>query len=355
MLILDTRINFADANAKIIELFTSANLVFEEHTMNAILSFLSKIHIYEEEESKIIPEIIIGRGISSALFEKLFQCDLIPIAQKNEADINIEKTLKPIIPFCENGWRLFINIENSTVTAGIMRTFSGPSAPSLLENLSIPVPGADFDYVLIDVLSKFEIRLFSSSGDSLEIDYRFSFSSGTDRSASLQCLIDDIVSSISPHDTKIDEQKNAFLKIFSLSPKRVHGTICLVVKRDCPLPLSGLLEDGIILPEPIDLSQALNELLHTPDVSSLSEKYYALTGLLLLMMNTDGITVLDNCGRIRGYNFFIKTSATTTTIIGGARKRAAYSLIESQNPNLIGVYFQSQDGDTVYERVNIHE
>jgi len=336
-------------------MFESAHLIFEENTMNALLSFLSKIHIYEEEEKKIVPEIIIGKGITNELFEKLFQCELFPIVEANEAEINIEKILKPIIPFCDNGWRLFINIENNTVIAGVMRSFAGPSAPSLLDNLLMPMPGAEFNYVLIDVLSKFEIRLFSSNGDSLEIDYRFVYSSGMDRSALLQHMTEDIVSALSPINSKIEDQKNAFLKILTLSPKRVHGTICLIIKQECPLPLPGLLEDGIILPTPIDLSQALIELLHTPDVSSLSEKYYALTGMLLLMMNTDGITILDNLGRIRGYNFFIKPSATTTKIIGGARKRAAYSLIESKNPNLIGVYFQSQDGDIIYERVNADE
>lgn len=347
--------NFSSANNKIKEMFESAHLIFEKNTMNAILSFLSKIHIYEEEENKIIPEIIIGNGIAGELFEKLFQCELFPIVQANEAEINIERILKPIIPFCDNGWRLFINIENNTVIAGVMRSFAGPSAPSLLDNLLMPIPETGFNYILIDVLSKFEIRLFSSNGDSLEIDYRFTYSSGMDRDALLQSMIEDIVSKLPPDDSKLESQKNAFLKVFTLSPKRVHGTICLIIKQECPLPLPGLLEDGIILPVPIDLSQALIELLHTPDVSSLSEKYYALTGLLLLMMNTDGITILDNCGRIRGYNFFIKPSATKTKIIGGARKRAAYSLIESKNPNLIGVYFQSQDGDMLYERVNTDE
>lgn len=352
---LDERMNFSSANTKIKEIFASANLVFKEDTMDAILTFLSKIHIYEEEENKIIPEIIIGSGLTNELFGKLFQCEAFPIILITEAEINIEKIVKPIIPFCDNGWRLFINIDNGSITTGIMRSFAGPSAPSLLDNLLTPIPGSGINYVLIDVVSKFEIRLFSSNNDVLEIDYRLIYSSGIDRNTYLQNMVEDLVSSLSLENDEMEAQKNAFLKILTLSPKRVHGTICLIIKKECPLPLPGLLEDGIILPAPIDLSQALNELLRTPDVSSLSEKYYALTGLLLLMMNTDGITILDNCGKIRGYNFFIKPSVTETEIIGGARKRAAYSLIESKNSNLIGVYFQSQDGDIIYERVNTDE
>ena len=86
----------------------------------------------QEEENKIIPEIIIGSGLTNELFGKLFQCEAFPIILITEAEINIEKIVKPIIPFCDNGWRLFINIDNGSITTGIMRSFAGPSAPSLL-------------------------------------------------------------------------------------------------------------------------------------------------------------------------------------------------------------------------------
>ena len=70
------------------------------------------------------------------------------------------------------------------------------------------------------------------------------------------------------------------------------------------------------------------------------------------MLNYDGITIVDNMGRIRAYNVFIKPekfnkNATT----GGARKRAAYAIINSGIRKIVGVYFHSQEGEIFYEEV----
>ena len=65
------------------------------------------------------------------------------------------------------------------------------------------------------------------------------------------------------------------------------------------------------------------------------------------------VTVVDTKGRIRGYNIFISSHSKEKIITGGARKRAAYTLIESKNSGYIGVYFQSQDGNYFYERIKL--
>ena len=70
---------------------------------------------------------------------------------------------------------------------------------------------------------------------------------------------------------------------------------------------------------------------------------------LLDKQNYDGITVIDNTGRIRAYNCFVETSMNNEkNIIGGARKRAAYTLINTKVKKIIGVYFQSHEGEMFY-------
>ena len=65
------------------------------------------------------------------------------------------------------------------------------------------------------------------------------------------------------------------------------------------------------------------------------------------------ITIVDTMGRIRGYNVFITPHNKDNIITGGARKRAAHALLDSQNEDYVGVYFQSQDGNYFYERIRI--
>ena len=70
--------------------------------------------------------------------------------------------------------------------------------------------------------------------------------------------------------------------------------------------------------------------------------------LLRRMANMDGITVLDSCGAIIGYNCFVKDSTAGShesgTITGGARRRA-FDVLRSQiGKQISGVIYKSQDG-----------
>ncbi|MDP1459634.1 hypothetical protein [Bacillus wiedmannii] len=101
---------------------------------------------------------------------------------------------------------------------------------------------------------------------------------------------------------------------------------------------------------PINLASLANNAIYDQDIVSI-QKYYAMSGLLLEMMNVDGICIVDEKARIRAYNTFIQLN-DNTGIQGGARRRAAQSLIDAKPENVLGVYFQSQDGYCFYERID---
>lgn len=349
-----TKINYKNANSKIRSLFKNEELFISEPLMKTLLTFLSIIHIYEEEDHKISPEIIIGKNLLNDDFKKIYQCEILQITRFNTNDDAIQRIIKPIMPFCDNGWRVLVNIEDENVTVGLIRAFGGPSALSLIDSLLTPIDltQVSFRFVLVDIMSKYEVLLSGLSGMTLQIDFRFIVAEIKGRKESVERIVDDLLSDCDYMDYR-ENQKNAMSKVFELCPKRVHGCIFVIINKESILPISGLLKDGIILEEPINLISPLVDALRSPEIHSLYEKYYAQTGLLLTMLNTDGITVLDTASRIRGYNFFIQS--TQDTVAGGARRRAANSLMRSKNENIVGVYFQSQDGDIFYERVNTIE
>jgi len=68
------------------------------------------------------------------------------------------------------------------------------------------------------------------------------------------------------------------------------------------------------------------------------------------MMNIDGMTIIDNKGKIIAYHVFLSQNDGETQVSGGARRRAALSLIKEEHTDIIGVYFLSQDGFSFYER-----
>ena len=70
------------------------------------------------------------------------------------------------------------------------------------------------------------------------------------------------------------------------------------------------------------------------------------------MLNFDGITIIDNLGRIRAYNVFVEpNSKKVGYIVGGARKRAAYYILSTKKKDIVGVYFQSHEGEVFFQQV----
>jgi len=107
-------------------------------------------------------------------------------------------------------------------------------------------------------------------------------------------------------------------------------------------PPKFLSSDGIILENPIDFDQLVHDLRRDRiPSSSLDSKGYLLSG----MLNSDGIILFDNKGRLLGYNCFIKLgSKDKSTGSGGARKRAFAALKGKIGKGVCAAFMQSQDG-----------
>ena len=74
------------------------------------------------------------------------------------------------------------------------------------------------------------------------------------------------------------------------------------------------------------------------------------------MLNFDGITIIDNQGRLRAYNVFVEpNSKKVGYIVGGARKRAAYFILSSKKKGIVGVYFQSHEGEVFFQELKGRE
>lgn len=350
------KITFSSSNDKIRTFFLEQNVNLPVMIYNELLGFLSKACTYEEEERRIRPSLIIGNNLSDKYVAKITQATVIPFVKENIDKAHLMKRLKAMLPFCNNGWRVFLSLDNDELTYGIMRNFNGPSGLSLddiLTNISIDdKESLGFNFVLVDIASNFEIVL-KGNVNSCIVDFRLIDDHSTSGVQDNFC--NDLLCA---YDGDISKIATAYRKTISLFPQKLHGSICVIIKHDHVLP-DDTLKDGIFLETPIDiypiLAEDLNDKQTIHDISSTissHEKYHAFTGLLLEMLNIDGITVVDNKGRIRAYNVFVNPEATDVeNLSGGARKRAANFLRHQKNPNYIGVYFQSQDGMSSYERM----
>lgn len=357
---LSNKITFSDHADKIKDFIDSQGIDIASTLYTELLSFLSKACKYEEEEQRIKPSIIIGSNLLENEFKRITQATIIPLVEDEVEQSHFTKRLKACLPFCNNGWRVFVDISASKITYGIMRNFNGPSG-LIIEELLISEDDKReetnlFPFVLIDVISNFEIRL-QGIAELCIIDFRLSMESQENNYKELFCK--DLLSAYGETSNKIYK---AYMKTINLFSQKLHGSICVIIEHDHNLP-DSVLKDGIFLKEPIDIYSILAEDLADSsmpqDISAVissHEKYYAFTGLFLEMLNVDGVTVVDNKGRIRAFNVFVKPEINNNnSLVGGARKRAADYLRNQTLEEYIGVYFQSQDGMSLYERRSVNE
>ena len=284
--------------------------------------------------------------------------EIIHLAQESD-DKLFFKRLKPLLPFCNNGWRVYIDVGENKVNFGIIRNFSGIAGLTVDEvlrdiaqtDLRAIREDCHIGYVMIKPINTNELNIIAMDGEEIKINFSLIQHSQNSSEEQKEMFIKDFL------PQSFDEKLfRAMKKIVDLFPQKLHGAICLIVDEKCNLP-NGQLIDGIFLEEPIDLVGLASEVLDIKSnrmqdyAISLNEKYYAISGLFLDMLNFDGITIIDTSGKIRAYNVFITPINGTQVTYGGARKRAAQALLDNKDSNYVGVYFQSQDGNYFYEKV----
>ena len=351
-------ISLSERSNEIVNFIEENEVYIPDEIQKQLLEFMTKICSYEEEEKKIFPHLVIGQNIETEDFRKIFSVEIIHLSTEKNKSL-FYKRLKPLLPFCNNGWRVYVDIEEAEMRFGIMRNFSGIEGlivDDLLRNSKENAEMIYKDYgiscVLLNPININTVEIIGMDGKELRINFSLSEQVESNEEQK-QCFLDDFLM-----HTNDDKIRRSIKKVIDLFPQKLHGTICLVVNEKCQLP-NEQLKDGIFFEQPIDIVGAAEEILekdidHTVDyIIQLDEKYYAITGLFIEMLNFDGITIVDTMGRIRGYNVFITPHNKDNIITGGARKRAAHALLDSQNEDYVGVYFQSQDGNYFYERIRI--
>lgn len=346
----DQRLHYSLVRNQIEILFESEFIHVSSDFVKNFLNILSRLCNYEEEGNKIRPRIIVSKNIKGAT-KTVANSYLIKTKIGNIDGSDMEKIMKSLIPFCNNGWHVYIDIHETEIQYGVVRSFSGPIGLSISDNLFDieDIQLVDYSVLEVKAINSFELSICGLRKNKLLIDSRYLENEGNNTSI-VPRMIEDIISGVEEVEHKKILEK-ALDNLFRVIPYKIHGTICLIVEYD--YMRTEFLKDGIWFDEPIDLgSKVIDSIVNNKDIVS-AEAYYGLSGLFLEMLNVDGITVLDNKARVRGFNVFVKKAPGGVDIPneGGARKRAAYTTLLSGEPKILGVYFLSQDGNSFYKRV----
>ena len=343
---MERNIYFEEAKESVASLFDLEFPSMAYQDVEKFINFFYTMSTYEEESVKIKPEVYVTNNINAL-------CKVVPNCYKlsifHDVDTrNFNQRMKAIMCFCKNEWQLYINFGEDCVEYGLIKVLSSIKDKSLTqlafydyrENLA-----SKLSLIHINVVSGGMIVLNGINNNKVSISFNLNTSSEFDWETKIKMFVDACTSKINSKSAKkLADVRNIYTNVFSKLFKGLHGTIVLVVDKDF-VDTKNFLEDGIWLKEPIEFSKLF---LQSKSFNEFKLTSYA--DLITTMLNYDGITVIDNAGRIRAYNVFIESNQKASEkIIGGARKRAAYTLLKYKNNKFVGVYFQSQDGANFFE------
>lgn len=346
---------FNNLNSKIIELFNDENLKLPRGFKSNLLKFLPKAFLYEEEGKRIKPKIILGKNFNEAKGHLPLNYHLVTSKGMLSGN-DFEKHLKPLLPFCSEGWIITVDIGNKSIEYGIIIMLSGIRGFSISDILFDQVDDLDsINYNLIEivVINGFEI-IIKGIQDMIVVNRNFiSTFEYENISSHFENMTKDVSSGICDPNERIK-----FEPIFTYLMKNIaeknHGTICVIVKNNYKKKnLTRIFGDGIWVKNPVDLLQVGLDYERNSSGKKTVELFNSIAILFSEMLNIDGVTIIDNSGKIIAFNVFVKAENAPKNVgSGGARKRAAQAILNSKIEDIKGLYFQSQDGNTFYKRMN---
>ena len=335
---------YTDAKESVIKLVCKEFPTMPEKFVTYIMNFLYRFCNYEEEGRKIRPSILITSNIDAIVKNVPTSYKLPLFFDNNESQFN--SRMKALMGFCDIDWTVFVEIKDDKFTYGIVKTFNSIKEKKFVDlmYLSDTLKESKISLLTLDVMSSFAILLRGIKGSEAVINFSLNDLSYVNREGVVNRFVNASLSKLKTTKKKLNEIKILYANIFKQAFNDIHGAICVIVDKD--YVDKGYFGDGIWLETPIEFSKLFMQ------TNGYSEaKLMSVAELFIAMLNYDGITIVDNAGRIRAYNVFITSNNRLTNVVGGARKRAAYTIVNSKVKKVIGVYFQSQDGETFYEEV----
>lgn len=311
---------------------------FRLFLQDTIPTIVSQLLFYREEGRFLYPEVYIFKDRS--VLKVLPEVQIHKISEEEVTDDTVRKAIKKCAPLCENKWSIYLLISDEVIEYGIFSGGEGLTSVHREDCLLDDITSVQLIVCIRVVRDKLisvrnkgnHLLVFFDITDEHEVE---------DIDVKQKQFIKQTLNQVQGVD--LDPHVNFLRRLFTHVLRYGHGTLACVIDRTTEV--NSLFEDGIILPDPIDFIPLLGP--YSGIKPAIREGLYE---LLSGMLQSDGITVFTNDGKVLAYNVFIKLNENQKNQkpMGGARSRAFHSL--KDNEKVLAAYMQSQDGN-----IHVHE
>ncbi|WP_346209729.1 hypothetical protein [Aeromonas salmonicida] len=313
-----------------------------------ILDLVDSTSSYREEGEELYPEIFITDNIESVL-ETLPFCKNVEIDRQVASVKEFSNALKLCAPLSKNGWVIYINVESTYMSYGVVSSEISELSPTFRTQAvgELSQNGDEYSIAYLQNVGNKTVLLKGSEASAL-ICLTLN-SRGSVQGHALQQLCSVITQDV--NEKYKDTSASYFEKLIGNALIIGHGNLIGVVKdnEDKLLFLKSKHRDGIYLRKPIDMYELLatSEEEKTREACTSNRLY---SSLLESMLNHDGMTVLTTSGKVIGYHIFVKPQGSEEIgLIGGARTRAFEIMKYSECFECC--FYKSQDGSENIWRV----
>jgi len=350
-----------NAEVALDELLKRQNVTVPESIKLMLYSFICQMYVYEIEEKKQHPKLIIGNNIDCLLCDpvKWFVFFKFSTSEK-DVEKSIEKKIKSLVPFCNNGWFILFLVDRNTLSLGIVKIISGAITESLEEFFNSADMADNTSIIMIWPSTKYEIEIWEWGsnvlGNMIKISRRFCNYKNTAPNLSVVGIVD-VCTSQYRTDIK-PRMKQAISSIMNEVIEHCHGAILVIMDSltDEQWRANSFIQNNQINPiaEKVAVFKPLeswilaldNSSIDHTSMSRLENIYRENVKLFFEMLDVDGFTLMTKEGDVIAFNCFI-SQTQNINCAGGARRRAYETIkyLKQQDASLkiLAAMFLSQD------------
>lgn len=319
-----------------------ADFKSSEFAADLLAEFIIVLSSYQEEGVRLFPIVFIGENLSEIL-SVTKGVDSISIGQGDQSRESVRRAFRKFAPLTEGReWAGFVIIDGSEIKYGLFRTNHSPLIPTAFECLR-QTSNPNYRILGLSRLGGSFVEVRSANGNFQYINMPGDYTEAKNPpklvNEFMESVTKDSPASVRPH------LRSFYYRVGVDLLHANHGSLIVVIPADQEVP--SIFQDGIVLKDRIRIADTISKYLSGKDESSF-QSMMGWSQLLRRMTRMDGITIIDTCGSIVGYNCFVNQKTFNGKRVsgtsGGARRRAFESLCEYLGPNLTSVIYKSHDG-----------
>lgn len=306
---------------------------------NELVEVANLLSDYYEEGTHLFPEVILVDDFTQ--FLKEYPCICNEFYSGELKDKTLQRAIKMCAPLADNGWIIFIEVKDSSVSWGVVNVELSAVATPLYNQIIED----DLDNYHLVYIRNVGMKTVEYMSRGKRHNYLVSLSL-----KNIEDILKDEVAGfceviVKDVESDCTEPKEMIEKAINTAIQRGHGNLIVVIEDkgdDTVIP--DVLKNGVRVC-PIDFPELYDAYIRNKGNVLIHSNLEKNIDLIISMMNHDGIMVFTTRGRAIGFHYIVENNIKSTEENdGGSRHKAFNKLCTTQQ--IIAVLMRTQEGVT---------